>query len=91
MHTDEYEISLWRELKVCEGYIRTYRRRLEGLEQQHGMTTKELLARMSGCSVPKTGDLGEWMEAHEALERWTATASEYGRLLGGMKQSSPEP
>ena len=89
MHTDEYEISLARELAVCERYVRASREFLRRMEARHGMSTDELLARRRTVSLP-AGVLRDWRDAHEMHRRWSTTRDEYRALLGGMKQSAPE-
>jgi hypothetical protein len=74
MHTDEFEISLGRELAVCEQYVRKYERMIAGMEQRRGN--------------PAAGD-GEWAQAQESLRSWTGARDEYARLLAQMRQSSP--
>ena len=89
MHTDEYEIALFRELGVCEGYVKKYRKELDGLEARHGVRTEQVLgpSREQGHLSPD-GELKEWQQAFEALQRWSAARDEYGRLLGVMRQSA---
>ncbi len=89
MHTDEYEISLSRELGVCQGYVKRYRKVLDGLEARHGVRTDEVLGpgRDHGL-LSAAGELREWQQAFEALQRWSAARDEYGRLLGAMRQSA---
>ncbi len=65
MHTDEYEISLWRELKVCEGYVRAAQQtldrmeaRAEGGESLEWRHARESLARWSAARDEYAGLLG---------------------------------
>ncbi|MHB8844797.1 MAG: hypothetical protein ACYC7L_08595 [Nitrospirota bacterium] len=74
MHTDEFEISLGRELAVCEQYVRKYRKLIAGMEQRRG--------------GPGAGDRA-WMQARESLRSWSDTRDEYARLLAAMRQSAP--
>ncbi len=43
MHTDEFEISLFRELKVCGNTIKRIRKTLDLMEQKHGKTTEAFI------------------------------------------------
>ena len=89
MHTDEYEISLSRELGVCEGYVKKYRKVLDDLEARHGVRTDEVLGTgRDRALTAAAGELQEWQQAFEALQRWSAVRDEYGRLLGAMRQSA---
>lgn len=88
MHTDEYEISLSRELAVCEHYVTKYRRITAALEARHRMSAAEFLGGGTHAAPPE-GDRTEWLQAHESLLRWSATRDEYRALLDAMKQSAP--
>lgn len=88
MHTDEYEISLGRELAVCEGYIRTARAELDRMEARHGMTTNAFL-RGAAADVVASNDRDAWRRAHESLLRWSAARDEYCGFLDLMRQSAP--
>ncbi len=72
MHTDEYEISLGRELAVCEQYVRKYQKMIAGMERRQG-------------AVP--GASADWEQAHAELRHWSAARDEYARLLGRMRIS----
>jgi len=89
MHTDEYEIALSRELGVCEGYVKKYRKVLDGLEARHGMTTELFFEHSRNGRLTAAGELREWQQAFEAWQRWSEARDEYGRLLGAMRQSAP--
>ena len=89
MHTDEYEISLWRELKICEGYVREARVVLDRMEARHGMSTAAFLAHGAGPTTAMDSDRNAWQRAHESLLRWSRTRDEYRILLDTMRQSAP--
>ncbi len=75
MHTDEFEISLGRELAVCEQYVRKYQKIIAAMETRQGMT-------------PTGSDA--WERANAELRHWSATRDEYARLLAQMRQSAPQ-
>ena len=72
MHTDEYEISLGRELAVCEQYVRKYRRMIEDLERR---------------KAPASAGPGEGEQVQAELRHWSAARDEYARLLREMRIS----
>ncbi len=72
MHTDEFEISLGRELQVCEQYVRKYRKIIADLAGREG-------------SEPASSRSREQAEAE--LLHWSATRDEYARLLREMRIS----
>jgi hypothetical protein len=88
MHIDEYEISLSRELGVCEGYVKKYRKELDSLEARHGMATELFVEHARNGALAVTADIVEWQQAFAAWQRWSAARDEYGRLLGVMRQSA---
>jgi len=88
VHTDEYEISLSRELGVCNGIITKYQKLLLRMERRHSMTTEVFLERCRQNEIPASGGCMEWLEANEELQRWTATRAEYEQLLNLMKVSN---
>ncbi len=87
MHTDEYEISLSRELAVCEQYVRKYGKIVAGMEERHGMSTDEFLKLGDRIALAGLSSCLEWEQAHEAFLRWSAAREEYARLLQHMRIS----
>ena len=85
MHLDEYEISLARELGLCNEYVRKCRRLLERMESRHGMTTEVFLARQQQGALSVSPDFAKWQDGAEGLQRWSTARNEYARLLGIMK------
>jgi predicted mannosyl-3-phosphoglycerate phosphatase (HAD superfamily) len=86
VHTDEYEISLARELQACEKMIETIRKSLLRLERKYKVTTEDLVRRLEGGATTGYGnDLISWMKEHEALKKWEASRDQYAELLRRMK------
>jgi hypothetical protein len=85
VHLDEYEISLARELGLCEGFIRKCRRVLERMESRHGMTTEVFLGRWQQGSLSASREFEKWRDGVEGLRRWSEARDEYARLLNLMK------
>ncbi len=88
MHTDEYEIALFRELDVCKSKVRSYQRLMDSMEALHGMTTEAFLDRARRDKLPAADNFKDWHEGIEALGRWKEKLAEYERLLGLMKISA---
>lgn len=87
MHTDEYTISLSRELAVCESLIRKTLRSLAGLEHRYGCSTREFSEKVrSGLLIPETDDFRRWSELAGSLSAWTAKREEYSDLLLKMRR-----
>jgi hypothetical protein len=75
MHTDEFEISLGRELAVCEQYVRKCRKLIAGMEARQERTPE---------------GSREWEQARAELRHWSAARDEYAQLLAEMRQSAPQ-
>ncbi len=87
MHTDEYEISLSRELDVCTSYIREIERFLSRMEKKHNRKTEQAIADFqSGRAVDRDGELAAWAEQYVSLKRWQERRSEYEALFHAMKK-----
>jgi hypothetical protein len=88
MHTDEYEISLSRELGVCDGYIKKYQRVLREMEKRYGLTTAIFIDHRRNGSLPEASEFIAWQRAFKSMQRWSAVRSEYWGLLEMMKGSA---
>jgi hypothetical protein len=86
MHTDEYEISLSREMALCRKRIRQLQESLDRREKQWGMTTAALLqAPEAGCrSEPHLA--AEWKREYQDLQYWQKTLTEYQKVLANLKR-----
>ncbi len=85
MHTDEYEISLSREIDVCRGRIRTIRKDLRKMEQKYGITTDSFAIGMPGGKVT-AADGKRWAEDIELLRTWEDKQREFVALYNSMKK-----
>lgn len=85
MHLDEYEISLARELGLCNSFMNKCQRLLAGMESRYGMTTAVFLDRWQQGTLSASREFAKWLAGVEGLRRWTDARNEYERLLGIMK------
>jgi hypothetical protein len=85
MHTDEYEISLSREITVCNKFIAKIGGELARLEQKHGMTTADFVRREQEADGPKPADRTRWLQKYEALRSWQQRLREYEEALAALK------
>ncbi|GAB4388982.1 MAG: hypothetical protein Kow0025_11540 [Thermodesulfovibrionales bacterium] len=86
MHTDEYEISLLREIEVCEKAIRKARKSLQKLEEKHGMTTEAFAERYARGLLPAGNrDFASWLEGREALRGWEERKAGFEAVYRRMK------
>jgi len=86
MHTDEYEISLSRELNVCERKIAKIKKTLLYLEQKYNIKAEVLADKVPDGKI-SSEDAGviAWMKESEALKKWETLRDQYAELLQRMK------
>lgn len=77
LQTDEYGISISREITVCKNMIDRQQEELARFEKQYGMPTEQMLA----GEKPKVGggtlDLEAWRNGYEGLLAWRQRLREY--------------
>lgn len=93
MHTDEYEISMGREIVHCRKVVRRLRNSILDRERKFGMTTEEFLKiseqDSSGrhCDSPQPAgpndgiDSVRWREDYRDLRIWEQRLREYEAAL----------
>jgi hypothetical protein len=87
MHTDEYEISLLKEVAVCSRYIRSLENTLRRLEEKHHLPFDEVVKKDSGASASVDGsDRAKWLAVSQALASWKKRRAEYEELHRQMKK-----
>lgn len=86
MHTDEYEISLAREVEVCRREIRRTLGELGSFEKRYGIETEEFMKRFnSGSLDAKNGEFTRWVDGYRRLRRWEDRLEEYEELFRALK------
>ena len=86
MHTDEYEISLLREVGVCSGSIRALQHTLQRLEKKYHLTSEEVI-KGDGASARVDGrDRQQWLESYRELISWQKRKTEFEELYHQMKR-----
>lgn len=89
MHTDEYEISLAREINHCQRVVRRIREALAARRQRFGMEYQEASAAAAGrLQALGAGELAAWREDFEALPEWERRLEEYREALTTMRISA---
>ncbi len=89
MHTDEFEISLSRELNVCKNTIQRIRKSLGLLERKHNKTTEDFMQELLNNKL--TGqpeykdDYDAWQSSYESLKRWEELERQYRQAFQMMK------
>jgi hypothetical protein len=87
MHTDEYEISVGREITLCRKVIDRLTNALRVREKRYGMATEEFLAAFQEGRFPEPDrDLLSWNEDSRELQSWRQKLVEYEDAFQMLKQ-----
>lgn len=86
LQTDEYCISISREITVCRNMIDRQKKELAQFEKQYGISTEQLIA----GEIPKTGGgaraLEEWRNGYEGLLAWQQRLREYEEAYNELRR-----
>lgn len=86
MHTDEYEISIGRELNHHQHVVKKIRADLEKRRQRYNMDYAEAVRAAAEGRLDITAkELAEWQEDVEALPQWEQRLEEYRKALAMMR------
>jgi hypothetical protein len=86
MHTDEYEISLSREIEVCRKKVIALRKKLFCLEKKFDMPTGDFVTKFREARIDTHNkDFISWVNHSEALVKWQETLKQYQELFSSMK------
>jgi hypothetical protein len=86
VHTDEYEISLARELKVCESEIRKAAQFLAAMNTKYALDTATFIEKYRAGALGKNRDFSVWADKYKALREWETRRDQYAELLLMMKR-----
>jgi hypothetical protein len=83
LRTDEYTISISREIVVCRNMVAQANEKLSRLEERYGCQTAAVLA---GNGGPAEGpDRRAWLETHAGLLAWRQRLQEYEEAYQHLK------
>jgi hypothetical protein len=85
MHTDEYEISIGREIALCRRMVRQLKDSLARREKQSGMTTAVFLQAMEEGCPSEHHPLQSWNQEYQKLQYWQKMLAEYEEALESLK------
>jgi hypothetical protein len=89
VHTDEYEISLYRELSVCKNTIQQIKKSLGILERKYNKTTEAFItgfkSRESDQHPELKNDSEAWQRSYDSLKRWEELEKQYQDAYRMMK------
>ena len=86
MHTDEYEISLLRELDVCRKKVSTLQKKLSSMENRFNKSTGEFVKDFNEAKLDThNDDFISWFNDCDALCKWQESLKQYEELFFSMK------
>ena len=89
MHTDEYEISINREVNHCQQVVKKTLSKLEERRRKFGMEYPEaVIAAGDGRLSIQEKELAAWHDDFEALPQWEQRLEEYREALAVMRISA---
>ncbi len=90
MHTDEYEISIAREIDVCRRFTAKLSKRLEDHARHFGASGPDEAARNMQLTTQPSfeKELKQWREDIEALAIWAQRLAEYEKAFRMMRTSA---
>lgn len=89
MHTDEYEISINRELNHCLHVVNTTRANLEQRTRRYGMGYEQAVMAVGENRLQISAkELARWQDDIEALPQWEQRLKEYREALAVMRISA---
>lgn len=86
LQTDEYRISISREIAVCRNMIDRQRRHQARFEKQYGISTEEMMKKEDLNIEIKTRDMDEWRNEYEGLLAWQRRLQEYEEAYEALKR-----
>lgn len=90
MHTDEYEISISREIQVCRNRIERSERAISDLQKRHewllSITSENAL-----CDLEKKAVWAQWQELNEGLNAWRQRLKEYEEAYSAIRSRKAWP
>ncbi len=89
MRTDEYEISIYREIDVCKRMIIGLKNTLAVIENKHNQSSNIFSKEHeSGTDHGCKEDCREWKDNYDALKRWEEKLAQYEKLYRSDKINS---
>ena len=80
MRTDEYEISMYREIDVCKRMITGLKKTLAAIKNKHNKSSNNIKELESGNDPDCKKDYRAWKDNYDALKRWEEKLSQYEEL-----------
>ncbi len=85
MHTDEFEISILREVNNCASNLRRLNKIIKEMENKYMISTDEFIKNYSDNQHGWNPDFKKWFDTVESLKRWQFLYDEYMKFYKMMK------
>ncbi|NJD57488.1 MAG: hypothetical protein FIA94_13955 [Nitrospirae bacterium] len=86
MHTDEYEISLSRELDVCRKKVKALQKKLSCMEKKFNISTGEFVKDFKAAKIDThNNDFVSWFNDFDALGKWQESLRQYEEIFFSLK------
>jgi hypothetical protein len=85
VHTDEYGITLSREVHICNQKLKGIGRFLAKMEDRYDLKTEIFVGEYRKGERRNSKDFSEWYEQYEALKRWESLKEQYDELYRMMR------
>lgn len=86
MHTDEYGITLSREVNISRKKVAEHLQAIGRFEAQFGMSSAQFLEKLAAGELPDaTPEHAAWRDQCAALDRWRQKLAEYEALYKAWK------
>jgi len=85
VHTDEYEISMGREINLCRKFVKQLRSSLLRRERQYGMTTEAFLQALEEGQLSEQSHFRSWRQEYQDLHYWQKMLNDYEEALRSLE------
>ena len=86
MHTDEYEISLGREITFCRKRVKQLKESLARREKHCGMSTEAFLQALKEGCLSAQHPVQSWNQEYQELQYWKKVLTEYQEVLESLQR-----
>jgi len=84
LQTDEYGISISREITVCKNMIDRQEKELSRFEKRYGISTEQLIAGEMPKTAGEARDMETWRNGYEGLFAWRQRLREYEEAYNAL-------
>jgi hypothetical protein len=95
VHSNEFEITLSRELSKCKNTIQRIRKSLGILERKHDKTTEVFIEELLNNNLTDTAeyklDYDAWQSIYESLNKWRELERHYEEELNKINKERQLP